>query len=180
MAGDDNNEKVILKSADVTLCQNTQCNDDDSFVSQFIGLNFKMPMSKIIDVGPQDMLPEPEEPEEEDKPRSKSSFKVWILGPILACLIIVAACIYLFIDYKKKIFIFKKKDNDFVEKPETKANIEIKDIDKISVKDSGKISVKDTDTIRDKITEKKGVRKKRIIKNIPSYFSIGNKLSINN
>ena len=169
---DENNEKVVLKNADVTLCQNTQCNDDDSFVNQFIGLNFKMPMSKIIDIGPQDMLPEPEpepeEPGQEDESEPESKFKIWIIGPIVACLVILAASIYLFIDYKKKLFIFKKKENDSIVKPETNNRMEIKDIDKMSVKD--------TDN-----TEKINVRRKRSVKNVaPSYFCIDNKISVNN
>ena len=167
---DENNEKVILKNADVTLCQNTQCNDDDSFVNQFIGLNFKMSMSKIIDIGPQDMLPEPEpeEPDQEDESEPESKFKAWIIGPIIACLVILAAIIYLFIDYKKKLFIFKKKENDSMIKPETNNKMEIKDIDKMSVKDTEN-------------TEKINVRRKRSVKNVaPSYFCLENKISVNN
>ena len=45
---EDDKEKAILKGGDVTLCQNVKCNNDDSFVKQFININFKISMENII------------------------------------------------------------------------------------------------------------------------------------
>jgi hypothetical protein len=118
---EENNDLVILKSADVTLCQNAQCNDDDSFVNQFININYKMPMNKMVYT---DMEDEDEEPIEETKSKSKS--KSWIIGIVVAC-VITAIIIYLLLDYKLKLFIFKNKENYTEEKPENNEKIDIKD-----------------------------------------------------
>ena len=151
------NDMVIVKSADVTLCQNVKCNDDDSFVNQFININFKMSMNNIVEQDDFELVPELEIHEEE---KSESKSKTWIIGVIIACVVVVACCVYLFIDYKKKIWIFKKKEDiNFatVEKPESAEIQKIEDnVEKISV------------------------QKKRRIQNSSNYFSVDNNINSKN
>ena len=154
----DENNRVIIKSADVKLCQNVKCNDDDSFVNQFINIDFKMSMNNIIEKEDFELVPELEKKEVESKSGEKS--KTWIVGVIIACLVIVALCVYLFIDYKKKIWIFKKNENiniETVEKPESVANQKLEEkVEKISVK------------------------KKRRIQNNSNYFSVDDNINSKN
>ena len=151
------NDMVIVKSADVTLCQNVKCNDDDSFVNQFININFKMSTNNIVEQDDFELVPELERHEEE---KSESKFKTWIIGVIVACVVVVACCVYLFIDYKKKIWIFKKKEDTniaTVEKPESAEIQKIEDnVEKISV------------------------QKKRRIQNSSNYFSVDNNINSKN
>ena len=127
---DNDNDKALVKSADVTLCQNVKCNDDDSFVNQLINIDFKMSMKNIVEQEEFDLVPELQHKEE------KSKSKAWIIGVIIACLVLIAICVYLFIDYKKKIWIFKQKDKinaETIDKPENEnQNIDDK-TEKISV-----------------------------------------------
>ena len=114
---------TIIKSADVSLCQNVKCNDDNSLVNQFININFKLSMNNIVEVQDFELVPEL-------IPQEKSKSKAWIAGIIVPCLIIIGVAVYIFIDYKKKIWIFKKKGNidaETLEKPEIKENQQIKD-----------------------------------------------------
>ena len=132
---DESKDKVILKSAQVTLCQNVECNQDNSFVNQFIDINFKMNSpKKIIEEEKQDKNPEPiikevevennqdtESIEEEEiNSEIKSKSKEWIIAVIIASLIIIGLIIYLIFDFKKKFFIFRNKE----EKEEFKLPIE--------------------------------------------------------
>ena len=143
---DNNNDKTLVKSADVTLCQNVKCNEDDSFVNQLINIDFKMSMNNIVEQEEFDIVPELEHKE------TKEKSKTWIIGVIIACLVVVAICVYLFIDYKKKIWIFKKKDkinaetidNPEFEKPKNDDNTE-----KISVQMKRRIQNKSNFTSGD-------------------------------
>ena len=118
---EDTNEKVILKSADVTLCQNIECNNDNSFVNQNININFKIAKTifPINEPEKQNELIEEtkiktKEPTNEDEESVSNNSNeeenksiAWIAAPIIAC-IVVGLCIFLYIDYKKKLLIFKK------------------------------------------------------------------------
>ena len=143
---DNNNDKTLVKSADVTLCQNVKCNEDDSFVNQLININFKMSMNNIVEQEEFDLVPELEHKE------TKKKSKTWIIGVIIACLVVVAICVYLFIDYKKKIWIFKQKDkinSETIEKPENE-NPKIDDnTEKISVQKKRRIQNKSNFTSGD-------------------------------
>jgi hypothetical protein len=103
-------EKVILKSADVTLCQNVECNDDNSFVNQLIDINFKMSMSNIEEENIENKKPkeitlqkdtekekENEEKENESKEESNSKSKAWIAALIVASVFVIGLVIYLLI-----------------------------------------------------------------------------------
>ena len=118
-------EKVILKSADVTLCQNVECNDDNSFVNQLIDINFKMSMSNIEEENIENKKPkeitlqkdaekekENEEKENEPKEESNSKSKAWIAALIVASVFVIGLVIYLLLDYKKKLWIFKNRKTD--------------------------------------------------------------------
>ena len=143
---ENNKDKVIIKSADVTLCQNVECNADDSFVNQFIDINFKIPMANKISVTPEpDLEKEPEkdlkpdikpeintEPEQNpDEINSESKSKAWIAGPIVIGVVIIALLIFLIIDFKKKICLFKNKQTYYISPREETKNIE--KIEKIDV-----------------------------------------------
>ena len=150
---ENNKDRVILKSADVTLCQNAECNDDDSFVNQFIDINFKMSMANIISVTPEpDIEPininpniepenlkpdiEPEKNTEEldqnpDEVKLESKSKSWIAIPIVICVVIIAFIIFLIIDFKKKICLFKNKPTKYISPIEETRNVE--KIEKIEV-----------------------------------------------
>jgi hypothetical protein len=143
---ENNKDKVIIKSADVTLCQNVECNADDSFVNQFIDINFKIPMANIISVTPElDLEKEPEinpkpdikpeiktEPEQNpDEINSESKSKAWIAGPIIIGVVIIAILIFLIIDFKKKICFFKNQQTYYISQREETKNIE--KIEKIDV-----------------------------------------------
>ena len=54
---EDDNEKVILKSADVTLCQNIECNDEESFVNQNVNINFKITRNYIPEKIEEEKIP---------------------------------------------------------------------------------------------------------------------------
>ena len=115
---DDSNEKVILKSADVTLCQNVECNDEDSFVNQVININFKINRNIFPDtIGGEEKDSNSEieakesseggkEGKEEKEDEKNNS---WIAAPIIVCVVVVSILIFLFVDYKKKLLFFKKK-----------------------------------------------------------------------
>ena len=65
---------------------------------------------------------------DKDKANSKtneesSKSKAWIAGVIIPCLIIVGLSVYIFIDFKKKLWIFKPKEQreaDVIEEEEEK------------------------------------------------------------
>ena len=115
---DDANEKVILKSADVTLCQNVECNDEDSFVNQVININFKINRNIFPDtIGGEEKDSNSEieakesseggkEGKEEKEDEKNNS---WIAAPIIVCVVVVSFLIFLFVDFKKKLLFFKKK-----------------------------------------------------------------------
>ena len=134
-----NNEKVILKSADVTLCQNVECNEDNSFVNQFININFKMPLAKlkeeeekrkeILDNKPIFQDKDKDEEEEDKNHETKSKSKAWLIALIIAALIVIGLIIYLVLDFKKKLFIFKNRpeyvsDIEEIEKKENPEKVE--------------------------------------------------------
>ena len=145
-------DKVLVKSADVSLCQNTKCNNEDSLVNQYIDINYKLSMNNIVEGDNVDLLPEleikPELEIENTKSKPNSESKAWIIAVIIAFLIVLALCIYLFIDYKKKLCIFKRSEIVPIEPENEKQGIE--DI-------TEKIEVK---------------RKRRSIKNNKSYISV--------
>jgi len=130
-------EKVIIKTGSISLCQNAICNNDESLVNQNIDINFKMSLKNIASIEHPESIPELEINLDENNKEPESKSKAWIAA-IVACFVIILLCIYLLIDYKKKIFIFKKR-NDYIN---TEAKLENNnekidnnnDIEKISVK----------------------------------------------
>ena len=130
-------EKVIIKTGSISLCQNAICNNDESLVNQNIDINFKMSLKNIASIEHPESIPELEINLEENNKEPESKSKAWIAA-IVVCFVIILLCIYLLIDYKKKIFIFKKR-NDYIN---TEAKLENNnekidnnnDIEKISVK----------------------------------------------
>ena len=127
------------------MCQNVKCNNDDSFVRQFININCKISMENIIPAQHENPNDEPES--ENSKEESKS--KVWIITIIFAFLLVVSLCVYLLIDYKKKLWIFKTK---VIEKEKKYNNEKVKIEDNVET-----ISIQS---------------KRRNIKNQSNYFSI--------
>ena len=109
-------------------------------------------MNNIVEGDNVDLLPEleikPELEIENTKSKPNSESKAWIIAVIIAFLIVLALCIYLFIDYKKKLCIFKRSEIVPIEPENEKQGIE--DI-------TEKIEVK---------------RKRRSIKNNKSYISV--------
>ena len=125
---DEENEFTILKSADVTLCQNVECNNEESFVNQIVNINYKIERNIHIDFIER-VIPEKEKEEEEEKEdenvisgkkeeKEKKSI-AWIAAPIVIGLLIIAFFIFFYFDYKKKILFFKKTEN-IVPSTETK------------------------------------------------------------
>ena len=123
---EDDNEKVILKSADVTLCQNIECNDEESFVNQNVNINFKITRNYIPEKIEEEKIPiepikqeekteliEPEKKtesiEQEDISEDDKKSIAWIAAPIVICVIGIAFGIFLYFDYKKHILFFKNK-----------------------------------------------------------------------
>ena len=110
------NERIILKSADVTLCQNQQCNDEESFVNQFLNLNLKIEKTiqeKIEIIEPEkgeevkeDDLKEEEAKEKKDKDKNKSY--AWVAAPVIGA-VVIGIIVFIIIDYKKHILFFKDK-----------------------------------------------------------------------
>ena len=133
----ENDDRVIVKNGDVTLCQDNKCENDESLVNQFIKIDFKISSSKIIEADDIDEVPGLFT-EKSSSPESKS--KGWIIGVIIAIIVLVALGVYLFIDYKKKLWIFKSKESnniaisDKVDKPRTNdTNNAMDNIETISV-----------------------------------------------
>ena len=142
------NEKVILKSADVTLCQNIECNDEESFVNQNVNINFKITRNYIPEKIEEEKIPiepikqeekteliEPEKKtesiEQEDISEDDKKSIAWIAAPIVICVIGIAFGIFLYFDYKKHILFFKNKhesipSNETKEKNEDVKKYEIK------------------------------------------------------
>ena len=129
----DDKDKVILTKADVTLCQNLKCENANSFVNQLINVDFKMPMKDMVEQDEFDLVDELiyKEKEKAKAKEESSKSKAWIAGVIVACFVIAGLSIYVFIDFKKKIWIFKpKKQQEEViiggeEKPKANEKVEI-------------------------------------------------------
>ena len=194
---ENNEDKVILKSANVTLCQNVICNDDDSFVNQLININFKMSMVNVVEMQPEPIITKEDEGEvesgkenekeikkekEKEKVKEKEikkekenekekdeevldskkenlekKTKIWIIPIIIACLIVISLIVYLIIDYKKKLWIFKNKEIPQEEK--------VVNIEKDEMKETGSTNTN---------TERINVKKKRSIKNYSLFANDGN------
>ena len=124
---DKDKDKVILTKADVTLCQNAKCENANSFVNQLINVDFKMPKQNMVEQDAFELVDELLN-KDKDKANSKaneesSKSKAWIAGVIIPCLIIVGLSVYIFIDFKKKLWIFKPKEQreaDVIEEEEEK------------------------------------------------------------
>ena len=157
----DDKNKVILTDADVTLCQNIKCDNSDSLVNQLINVDFKMSIAndKIIQDDGFELVPELIYKEKEVEEDSDS--KAWIAGIVVPCIVIIGVSVYLFIDYKKKIWIFKPKDAIKIEeeeKPGTNEKVRIEN-------NTEKISVE---------------RNKKTIQNSSNYDCIDMKINSNN
>lgn len=101
---EDDNERVILKSANVNLCQNVECNDEESFVNQNVNINFKITRNIFPNSA------EEQNVDNSSKKEEKGS-NAWIAAPIVVVVVIIGAAIFIIFDYKKKILFFKKKHN---------------------------------------------------------------------
>jgi hypothetical protein len=123
---EDGNEKVILKSADVTLCQNIECNNQDSFVKQIVNINFKIERNIYIE-----SVEDEEEIQKEYSEEEKKSIS-WIVGPIVAFFVIIGFAIFFYFDYKRKILFFKKNKHETIPSSEFKDNNE--DVNMYNVK----------------------------------------------
>ena len=101
---EDDNERVILKSANVNLCQNVECNDEESFVNQNVNINFKITRN---------VFPNSAEEQNVDNSSNKEEkgSNAWIAAVIVVVVVIIGAAIFIIFDYKKKILFFKKKHN---------------------------------------------------------------------
>ena len=139
----DDKDKVILTKADVTLCQNTKCENKNSFVNQLINVDFKMPIKDMVEQDEFELAPELIYQEQDKEQEESSKSNAWIAGVIVACIVIVGLGVYLFIDYKKKIWLFKKKEVDIIEeeeKPKTNEKVQIVDnTERINVERKDKI-----------------------------------------
>ena len=164
----DDKDKVILTKADLTLCQNAKCENANSFVNQLINVDFKMPKQDMVEQDSFELVDElikKEIPKEKEKPKGKeneesSKSKAWIAGVIIPCLIVVCLSIYIFIDFKKKLWIFKPKEQrgpEVIEEEEEKP----KTIEKVRIVDN---------------TERINVERKNVVQN----SCIGMKINSNN
>ena len=115
---EDGNEKVILKSADVTLCQNIECNNQESFVKQIVNINFKIERNIYLE-----SVEDEEEIQKEYSEEEKKSI-AWIAGPIVALFAVVGFAIFFYFDYKRKILFFKKNKHETIPSTEFKDNNE--------------------------------------------------------
>ena len=124
---ENDNEKVILKSADVKLCQNVECNDEDSFVNQFVNINFKITRNTFPETNEEDIAKSNEKNEQSE---DKSSI-AWIAAPIVICILVIGIGIFLYLDYKKHIFFFRNK-HESIPSSESKENTD--DVKKYNIK----------------------------------------------
>ena len=118
------NEKVILKSADVKLCQNVECNNEDSFVNQIVNINFKITRNTFPVTNDDTNIEKAEQSED------KSSI-TWIAAPIVIGIVIIGIGIFLYLDYKKHILFFRNK-HESLPSSESKENTE--DVKRYNIK----------------------------------------------
>ena len=121
---EDDNEKVILKSADVKLCQNVECNNEDSFVNQIVNINFKITRNTFP------VTNDDTNNEKDEKSEDKSSI-TWIAAPIVIGIVIIGIGIFLYLDYKKHILFFRNK-HESLPSSESKENTE--DVKRYNIK----------------------------------------------
>ena len=114
---EDNNDRVILKNAQVTLCQNVECNNEESFVNQNVNINFKITRNVFLDSVEEI---ENKEVEEEDKSYA------WIAAPIVVVIVLAGVTIFLIFDYKTKILFFKNKHESIPSSESREKNEEVK------------------------------------------------------
>ena len=121
---EDDNEKVILKSADVKLCQNVECNNEDSFVNQIVNINFKITRNTFP------VTNDDTNNEKAEQSEDKSSI-TWIAAPIVIGIVIIGIGIFLYLDYKKHILFFRNK-HESLPSSESKENTE--DVKRYNIK----------------------------------------------
>ena len=141
---DEDKDKIILKSADVTLCQDVECNEDNSFVNQFIELNFKVPSSQLIDEN-QDLFNEPIE--EDIDSATKSNSKNLIIGLVITSIVIIGIIIYLILDFKKKLFIFKNRPDYLSPREDSEKQVDPDKLEKVYTRKKHNIKNQKTKSI---------------------------------